>query len=82
MLEYLSTMTKRNEKIDELEKIGICRSKAEQSLDKFIELFDNRSSTLQRDLVGMEEVKCRLNHKGEITDQIKRDIEKKNRLQQ
>jgi hypothetical protein len=46
MLEYLSNMTKRNEKINEIEKIGVCRSKAEKTIDKFIELFDLRSHTL------------------------------------
>jgi hypothetical protein len=53
MLEYLSNVTKRKEKIDEIDRIGVHRSKAEKTIDMYIELFDLRSNTLQRDLAGM-----------------------------
>ena len=80
MLEYLSNMTKRNEKINEIEQIGVSRSKAEKTIDKFIELFDLRSHTLERDLVGMEEVKTRLKRKHEEIEELKKlALEKKKR---
>ena len=80
MLEYLSNMTKRNEKINEIEQIGVSRSKAEKTIDKFMELFDLRSHTLERDLVGMEEVKTRLKRKHEEIEELKKlALEKKKR---
>ena len=72
MLEYLATMTKRQEKIDEIDKIGISRSKADTITEKFEELFDLRSNALKRDLVGMEEVKTRLKRKGDEMEDHKR----------
>ena len=80
MLEYLSNMTKRNEKINEIEQIGVSRSKAAKTIDKFIELFDLRSHTLERDLVGMEEFKTRLKRKHEEIEELKKlALEKKKR---
>ena len=80
MLEYLSNMTKRNEKINEIEQIGVSRSKAEKTIDKFMELFDLRSHTLERDLVVMEEVKTRLKRKHEEIEELKKlALEKKKR---
>ena len=58
-------MTKRQEKLDEIDKIGVKRSKAEKITAMFEDLFDLRVGNLNRDLVGMEEVKTRLKRKGE-----------------
>lgn len=60
MLEYLSMQTKRSEKISEIDKIGVKRSKADKIMALYEELFSLRESNLSRDLVGMEEVKTRL----------------------
>ena len=53
-------MTKRHEKIDQIDKTGVNCRKAENIMSFFEELFELRHSTLERDLVGMEEVKTRL----------------------
>ena len=60
MLEYLSSQTKRTEKLEAIDKIGVKRSKADKTMGIFEELFHIRESNLNRDLVGMEEVKTRL----------------------
>lgn len=60
MLDYLSSMTKRQEKLNEIDKVGVSRSKADTIITMFEELFDLRTVGLKRDLVGMEEVKARL----------------------
>ena len=64
-------MTKRQDKIAEIEKIGVSRSKADTITAMFEELFNLRASGLKRDLVGMEEVKTRLKRKGEAIDEMK-----------
>ena len=60
MLEYLSSMTKRCAKINQIEKVDEIRQKADRIMDYYEELFELRQSALERDLVGMEEVKTRL----------------------
>ena len=77
MLEYLSTMTKRHEKIDQIEKTGISRRKAERIMSYFEELFEMRSTNLNRDLVGMEEVKQRLYHTGQEMERMKKKAQEK-----
>ena len=54
MLEYLSIMTKRNEKLDEIEKEGVKRSRAVKATELYKDLFDLRMDATVRDLVGME----------------------------
>lgn len=46
MLEYLSHMTKRQEKLDEIDKVGVSRRKADQITGMFEELFDLRATAL------------------------------------
>ena len=78
MLEYLAAMAKRHDKITEIDNVGISRSKADSIIEKFEELFDLRTMALQRDLVGMEEVKTRLKHKAARVAEIKQAaLEKK-----
>ena len=72
MLEYLASMTKRQEKLNEIDKVGVSRSKADTIIGMFEELFDLRSVGLTRDLVGMEEVKTRLKRKGEELEELKK----------
>ena len=72
MLDYLSSMTKRQEKLNEIDKVGVSRSKADTIINMFEDLFDLRSVGLMRDLVGMEEVKTRLKRKGEELAELKR----------
>ena len=74
-------MTKRQEKIGEIEKIGVSRSKADTITEKFEDLFDLRATNLTRDLVGMEEVKTRLKRKGEEIEELKRVVEDKKKRQ-
>ena len=64
-------MTKRQEKLDEIEEIGVKRSKADKITAMYEDLFDLRVSALKRDLVGMEEVKTRLKRKGEEIEELK-----------
>ena len=53
-------MTKRCAKINQIEKVDEIRQKADRIMDYYEELFELRQSALERDLVGMEEVKTRL----------------------
>lgn len=64
-------MTKRQDKIKEIDKIGVSRSKADTITGMFEDLFDLRTAGLKRDLVGMEEVKTRLKRKGEQIEELK-----------
>ena len=46
MLEYLAAMAKRHDKINEIDNVGISRSKADAIMEKFEELFDLRTMSL------------------------------------
>ena len=46
MLEYLASMVKRQDKIEEIRNVGIKRSKADAIMEKFEELFDFRTMSL------------------------------------
>ena len=81
MLEYLAAMAKRHDKINEIDNVGISRSKADAIMEKFEELFDLRTMSLQRDLVGMEEVKTRLKHQARRDAEIKQAANEKKKKQ-
>ena len=72
-------MVKRQDKIEEIRNVGIKRSKADAIMEKFEELFDFRTMSLQRDLVGMEEVKTRLKHKDKRDAEIEQAVLEKKR---
>ena len=72
-------MVKRQDKIEEIRNVGIKRSKADAIMEKFEELFDFRTMSLQRDLVGMEEVKTRLKHKATRNAEIQQAVLEKKR---
>lgn len=75
-------MTKRQEKLDEIDKVGVSRRKADQITGMFEELFDLRATALSRDLVGMEEVKTRLKRKGEELEDVKKAADAKKKRAQ
>lgn len=60
MLEYLCSTNKRQEIIHDINKLGVERQTLENVVDLYDFLFKFRKETMDRDLVGMEEVKAKL----------------------